>query len=195
MRILITFILLLSSSAFSAVKVNITKDGALAFSATWPDQATAENWVANNETLAEGNRNSFGLADHWLSEDLGNSIDTRLDINGATEYKYPQNYSVAYVDATAEVAAAVALDNQIKDMAFGRNLHAKITLLVKGKSLSKSSRRAMRTSLKDILSDIQVGELCDARADIVALNPANLPVEQADLDAVIALIDAYKTCI
>lgn len=97
-------------------------------------------------------------------------------------------------DKAAKAAQEAALDSQFKDMDFGKELYAKVMLLNKSKGLSKAQRKQLRKDLKDIRDDLADGDICSAREDISALVADGTLIREEDKTAVLALIDANKTC-
>ena len=116
----------------------------------------------------------------------------------------PAGYSKAVVNETlktqwktqraAAKAQRQAVQNQVEDMNFGREIYASIQLLNKQKGLSKAQRRTLRQNLKTMRDDLLDGSLCDVRADLVALSADGTLIREADKTAVLAKLDAYKTC-
>ena len=95
--------------------------------------------------------------------------------------------------ATAD-AQKLALDSQVYDMDFGKKLYAGVMLMNKSNGLSKAQRKQLRNDLKDIRSDLFDGDICSAREDIDALVADEVLIKSADKSAILAKIDAYKTC-
>jgi hypothetical protein len=116
----------------------------------------------------------------------------------------PAGYSKAVVnealksqweaERAAKKAERQAVQSQVKDMDFGRQVYAAIQLLNKGKGLSKAQRRTLRQNLKTMRDDLLDGNICDVRADLVALSADGTLIREADKTAILARLDAYKTC-
>ncbi len=91
-------------------------------------------------------------------------------------------------------AQEAAINSQVQDMNFGRSLYASVQLLNKGKGLTKAQRRQLRQDLKTMREDLLDGSLCDVRADLLTLPVNGTTVTEADKAAILAKLDAYKTC-
>lgn len=92
-------------------------------------------------------------------------------------------------------ATDAVIDGQIKDMDLGKRLIAMVNASSKAKGLSKTQKKSLRTSLKDIKDDLEAGHICDAKIDIDLLSADGTLILQSDLDNVLAYIAANKTCL
>lgn len=87
-----------------------------------------------------------------------------------------------------------AVFDKMTDMTFGRSIYASVQILNKAKGLSKTQRRALRGNLKTMRDDLLDGSICDVREDLVALAADGVLIREQDKAAILAKIDAYKTC-
>ncbi len=87
-----------------------------------------------------------------------------------------------------------AIGLRLDDMDFGRKIYASVQVLNESKGLSKGQRRTLRADLEVIRDDLMDGNICDARFDIAALTTDPIVIRDEDVTAVLAKLDAYKTC-
>lgn len=116
----------------------------------------------------------------------------------------PAGYSRAVVNETlkaqweaeqaAKKAERDAVNSQLKDMDFGRALYARVQLLNKGKGLSKAQRRQLRQTLGTMRDDLMDGNICDVRADLIALSADGTLIREEDKTAILSKIDSFKSC-
>ena len=120
--------------------------------ASFATQEEAIAWAS-----AEGLNGSFGKLERWLSaeqaqaedKDLDDALDTRdvEDMLGElyTEYRFPQEYTVEYLDVTAAVLAEEKIASRMSKQAFGALIIAKITELNDSKQLTQEQLTALLT--------------------------------------------------
>ncbi len=175
------------------IRARIIRNGTTTNQADWPTQELAETWVTENAT-------AFGLPDRWKKEmdftgdeSIESSTDSR-EVDGVTEYFFPQNWSVSYDDVSVEIAQRNALQLRRKKQDFGAFLIAKITELNTSKGLDQAG-------LSSLLADANAatierllwsGSLEFAQAAILAY-PGNLYTtqeKQAFADEIQNFLDA-----
>ncbi len=134
------------------IKVSVKKQGLLTNEATFDTQELAQAWV--NSQAASG---SFGKLERWLSPEKvaaeGNNISDALETREVedmlgelyTEYRFPQEFTVEYLDVTAAVLAEEKIASRMSKQAFGALIIAKITELNDSKQLTQEQLTALLT--------------------------------------------------
>lgn len=141
----------------------------------------------------------------WLLEANELSLTKTIadeNMEMVVHYCHPKNFTYSIENIDAEIAekeaketAQITVNNQLKEMSFGKTLYAKIMLLNKSKGLSKVQRKQLRKDLNEIRDDLFDGDICGAKEEISALNPNEVTITTLDLTKVLSLIANYKTCI
>ena len=124
------------------IKAVIKKVGVITNYSKFQTQQLAEAWVA-----AEIEKKSFGKPERWVSEDrlqiegedIAQSIELLVEQTSLGEvklHKFASEFTVEYVDTTAEDLAAKKLSDRSKKRAFGEAMIDKISTINDSKSLS-----------------------------------------------------------
>ena len=188
MKKILILLLLISLAAHSRVKIDIVNGEGQPMVNEFDTQAEADAYI-----LKVVERGDWGQAS-WTETDCGNSFKTRTSaMTGNSEYLCADNFTVTITDITLEHAQKVALRTLVADMDFGRELYAKIRLMIAAKGLTTEQRKTFRTSSSSIRDDLFDGDICSARESIDSL-PLDSIVTAEDKTQVFALMDAYKTC-
>lgn len=181
-----------------------SKTDVVACEAVADDPATTE--VDESKTLLEDCQEKLAALDcTGKGEAIRAADNSEVYCSRLLRYEQkPAGYQRAVVNETlktqweaeraAKRAEREAVQSQIKDMNFGRSLYASVQLLNKGKGLSKAQRRQLRQDLKTMRDDLLDGNICDVRADLVALPANGTTIREEDKTVLLAKIDAYKTC-
>jgi hypothetical protein len=181
-----------------------SKTDVVACAAVSDDPATTE--IDESKTLLEDCQEKLAALDcTGKGEAIRAEDNSEVYCSMLLRYEQkPAGYSRAVVNETlkaqfdasqaAKKAERQAVQSQLKDMEFGKRLYAQVQLLNKGKGLSKAQRRQLRKDLKTMRDDLLDGNVCNVRADLVALPANGTTILEADKTALLAKIDAYKTC-
>jgi|GEM_PF-4345525 len=180
-----------------ATITNLT--GKITNQAQYPDQASAQAWVQTERT-----RGSFGKDDRWISEDditaTGEDKTKAIasesyvsDVDGTTKMKYhfAAEFTIAYLDVSAEIAQAHALSKGLQAQSYGAQIVAAVFALNESSSITPAQLQALMSD--STISMIERlcwnGSLISARVLIAGLS--NAFYTDAQKVQVLALVDGY----
>ena len=118
------------------IEARILKNGIQTHAAEFANQSDAEAWV--NQTKVSG---AFGKLERWLkqseftTEQLHYALDSDERDDGMY-YKFAQEFTVEFVDITAEKLAAKKIEDRTKKRRFGQMLIDKIATMNDAKGLN-----------------------------------------------------------
>jgi len=127
---------------------------------------------------------------------LDENSDPLLDGEGNPLYEYQLledaglKTSVLSADGNLEASEA-AVQGKIKNMEFGKRILAIVSIRNDAKSLSAADVLSISNTYAPIQALLLSGSIATAKAQIEAITPDGTLVTQADLDAIVAEIDAY----
>jgi hypothetical protein len=139
------------------IKVNIHRNGVISNAATFTSQSLAENWVEQNSKY-------FGKPERWIKEselteeEILNSVEQEQREKNSiisedqeekefeVYYKFNQDFTIEYLDITAQVIAEKKLADRALKRSFGQNMVDKIATINDAKGLTHEQVDAFMTN-------------------------------------------------
>lgn len=90
------------------IEVSILKDAIKTHSGRFETLQEANDWIAKQEAKPKPwnyKKERWLLEEQFENETIGDAIDSRLSIDGITEYKFSAEYTIDIQDKTAEYQA------------------------------------------------------------------------------------------
>ena len=163
------------------------------------NQAAATAWA-----WARTQDGSFGKTDRWISEDdiaatgedKTKAISSQSyvsDVDGTTKMKYhfAAEFTIAYLDVSAEIAQAHALSKGLQAQSYGAQIVAAVFALNESSSITPAQLQALMgdPTISMIERLCWNGSLISARVLIAGLS--NAFYTDAQKTQVLALVDGY----
>ena len=175
----------------AAWRVDVTNKDDQMMSKEFDTEADADTYIASMEAKEQWGK------DVHESRSCLKGFTTQRDVVALEETYTLYMCLKEYTTNKTDITAARELEDQKKeiaeDMSFGKSLYVDIRQLNAGKTMAE--RNAMRSRFSDLRDALLDGDICSARASIAAIGDSDADVTVAQRDAVLAAIDAYKTCL